>query len=91
MNTIRVIRKDDYGEVSVMFSNCPQYEALKKGDIVEAHDHTGELKDYMVTSTNWEFSHFGNRYVIIIEQMKPRNTNLVYTGIEWVDSNIFEN
>jgi hypothetical protein len=79
---VKITRKDEFGETSKTFKDCPQYQGLKPGDVVEVEDANGELKDYYVTDTKWEFSHFGDTLVVTIQPMNPSARLVqVYAGL----------
>ena len=79
MTEVQVIRKDEFGETTKTFTfsnNCP-YERLVAGEVVEVEiDEKGTLRDYVVESLNWNFTHFGNVIVLHIQPQCPIPTNV---------------
>jgi len=73
MAQAKFIRIDDHtkDESIRIFDNSSPYEGLKCGDVVEVDCEDGQIRDYIVTKMNWDFSHFGDRLVITIESCKP--------------------
>ena len=78
---VKIIRKDGDLETTKTFHDCPQYQGLKPGDIVEVEDASGQLIDYYVTNTRWDFSHFGDTIVVTIEPGNPPpKVEMIYVG-----------
>jgi len=73
VSTAKIIRRNELGETFKTFDSSTPYEALKPGDVVEVEDEQGELRDYFVSDMKWDFTHFGDTLVIIIQPvvMKP--------------------
>jgi hypothetical protein len=69
----QIIIKDEHGESIRVFNDGSPYEKLKAGDIVEVEmcEH-GDLKDYLVDATHWNFGHFGNTLVIHLQSVNPK-------------------
>ena len=75
MTEVEIIRKDEFGKTTKKFTypngGCP-YEKLVAGEIVEVEiDERGTIRDYVVESLNWTFTHFGNIIVIHIQPVNP--------------------
>ena len=66
MARVKIIRKDELRETVKTFKDSSPYEELKLGEVVEVEDEQGNLKDYIVESMNWDFTHFGDTLVITI-------------------------
>ncbi len=71
MNGVKIIKRDEKGQIIKIFDGFTQYEGLKTGDVVEIED-VGALRDYVVVDTRWEFTHFGNMYEVVIEPVDLR-------------------
>jgi len=69
----KIIRRNELGETFKAFDSSTPYEALKPGEVVEVEDEQGELRDYYVADMKWDFTHFGDTLVIVIQPvvMKP--------------------
>jgi hypothetical protein len=73
VTAVTIIRRNELGETFKTFNSSAPYEALKPGEVVEVEEETGELRDYFVTDMKWDFTHFGDTLVIVIQPvvMKP--------------------
>lgn len=85
MVEIKITRKDEDGETTKTFQDIPQYRALKIGDVVEVEHANGQLQDYYVTSTKWDFSHFGDTFLVVIE---PQSYTPRAKMVRWVDGSV---
>lgn len=66
MKQVKIIKRDIAGDKSKFFTHDLSYERLKLGDVVELQNDKNEIANYYVESAKWEFSHFGDTYVIVV-------------------------
>jgi hypothetical protein len=77
MAEVEIIRTDEQGTTTNVFSDSSPYERLKLGDEVEVEmDEHGTLRDYFVEGMNWDFNHFGTRLIIHIKPVKKTKVHL---------------
>lgn len=66
LRRVRIIKRDATGDTEKYFCHDRSYELLKIGEAVELQNDKGEISNYCVQSAQWEFSHFGDTYVIVV-------------------------
>jgi len=71
MANAKIIRRDGHEESTKIFNDSSPYERLKANEIVEVECEDGILRDYTVSFVHWDFTHFGDTLVIIIEPYRP--------------------
>lgn len=72
---VKIIKRDGDKEEAKFFNHDMSYEHLKLGETVELQNDKGEVTPYCVQSAQWEFSHFGDTYTIIVI---PKVTQPIY-------------
>jgi len=72
INQVKITRSDELGETIKIFNDAKPYEKLEAGEIVEVEMETGEIRDYIVVDTKWDFGHFGNMLNITIKPTVPK-------------------
>ncbi len=66
MAKAKFIRIDNDVETVREFDNSSPYEGLKDGEIIEVDCEDGQLRDYIILKTQWDFTHFGDTLVVTI-------------------------
>jgi len=73
------IDSDSEPEKVKIFDNSSPYEGLAIGEVIEVECEDGQIRDYFVEASFWDFTHFGDTLIITIRpesiRHPPKNTN----------------